>query len=279
MDNAAQELASAIGRTVDASGLVLAVTGAGVSAPSGIATFRGDDPGAVWRADDVEIATRAWFERDPAGQWRWFLERFDRVLTAEPNPAHAALAALEQALPERGADFLLVTQNIDTLHEQAGSERLIKVHGTADRFRCSRRGCGLGAPHGSLPRSAVDLGPFRAEPTAGNVPVCPACGATLRAHALFFDEYYHEHRDYGFDRVQRAAERAGLLIFVGTSLSVGVTDLLLRTASEHRIPALSIDPAAPPAAASTTLRRLAEPAEELLPAACRELGIELPASG
>lgn len=251
------------------AGALLVVTGAGVSAPSGLATFRGDDPGAVWRRDDVTLGTAAYFRHDPVGQWRWYLDRFSAAFDAEPNPAHRALVELERWHGERGGDFLLVTQNVDTLHERAGSRRLIKVHGSVDRLRCSSRHCPLGAPEGSLPRDEVDLAPFLADPGTDTLPTCPRCGAPLRAHALFFDEYYQDHADYRFEEVRTAARTADLLLTVGTSHSVGVTDLVLRAALGRGAPVLAIDPAGE--APLPGVEPLAARAEELLPAACRRL--------
>jgi NAD-dependent deacetylase len=253
-------------------GLVLAVTGAGISSASGIPTFRGPEPGAVWRRHDVEIATREYLDRDPVGQWSWYLDRFASLDGARPNAAHEALARLERHLRRRGGDLVLVTQNIDCLHESAGSTP-IKVHGSADRLRCSRvEGCRLGAPRGSLARSAVDLEPFRARPEEASLPRCPACGALLRAHVLFFDELYTEHLDYRFAEVEAAAARADLVLFVGTSFSVGVTDLVLREALVRRRPVVSVDPAglATPLAGLGILA-LEEPAEEALPWICQAL--------
>ena len=256
-----------------AKGLILVVTGAGVSAASGLPLFRGTDPDAIWNKDITEVGTSWYFERHPLEWWRWHMERFSGLGDARPNPAHYALAALERWQLGRGGDFLLVTQNIDTLHEDAGSRRLIKVHGTRTRLRCSRRGCPLGAPSGSLPAEEVDLGPFRADPRHETLPRCPRCNALLRPHVLLFDELYDDHVDFGFGEVRRAAERMALTLFVGTSFAVGVTDLVLREALGWRIPVLSIDPAAPPPTRGVTAIRA--PAEEVLPAACRELGIEV----
>ena len=131
------------------TGYLVVVTGAGVSLASGIPTFRGTDPGAVWKRDVTELGTNRYFEEDPAGIWSWYTSRFDIVLDKQPNPAHRALAAIERWQVARGGRFLLVTQNVDPLHERAGSERLVKVHGSADRVRCSRHRCVHGAPHGS----------------------------------------------------------------------------------------------------------------------------------
>lgn len=248
-------------------GRLLTVTGAGISRASGIPTFRGSEPGAVWSRHDVELATFDYFERDPVGQWRWYLERFDSVDRAHPNAAHLALASLSEHCRSLGGDPVLVTQNIDCLHEAAGSRDVIKVHGSSDRVRCSAAGrCQLAAPAGSLSRGAVDLRSFRAEPTLGTVPRCPTCGAALRAHVLFFDEYYGEHVDYRFGEVERAAATCDAVLFVGTSFSVGVTDLVLRQAMSRRRPIVSIDPAGPPAGrAGRAIQSLAAAAEEALP--------------
>jgi NAD-dependent deacetylase len=243
----------------------LVVTGAGVSVASGIPTFRGNDAGAIWKRDVTELGTRRYFEEDPVGSWRWYLERFDRVAHARPNAAHAAIVALERWQTGRGAPFLLVTQNVDTLHEQAGSRAMVKVHGSADRVRCSRDGCALGAPHGSLPRSAIDLAAFRREPALAHLPRCPGCGALLRQHLLWFDETYDEHADYQIHRVIAAAEEAALVLFAGTSFSVGITDLLLDSAWRNGAAAFAVDPAPPPRA-TPGVRHLRAAAEELLPA-------------
>lgn len=267
MEEDARRLAESL-RTVG-KGLLLVVTGAGVSAASGLPLFRGAEPDAIWNRDVTEIGTVRYFERDPVGWWRWFLRSFEGLLDATPNAAHSALATLERWQTGRGGDFLLVTQNIDTLHEQAGSRRLVKVHGSADRVRCSRSGCALAAPSGSLTASEADFAAFLRQPGRDSLPRCPRCGALLRAHALLFDEYYDEHFDYGFDRVREALDRMALALFVGTSFSVGVTDLVLRTALGWRLPVISIDPAAPPPAPG--VRAVRSPAEEILPAVCRAL--------
>lgn len=275
MTDAADILAEAL-RTVR-RGLVLVVTGAGVSAASGLPTFR-SGPEAIWRRDDLEIGTEAFFRARPVDHWRWYLDRFAGILEAAPNDAHRALAALERWQRDRGGRFLLVTQNIDSLHEKAGSRELVKVHGSAHRLRCSRRGCRLGAPHGSLPRGEAELEPFLRAPSDSTLPRCPECGAPLRAHALFFDEYYDGHSDYAFARVERAFEEMALVLFVGTSFSVGVTELALRAALFGKVPAFSVDPGGT-AASYPWVRELTARAEELLPTVCRRLGAALEPTG
>ena len=269
MDTAAEILTDVL-RTVS-DGELLVITGAGISLASGIPTFRGSDPEAIWHRDVTELGTRAYFERDPVGSWRWYLERFDAVLSAEPNPGHLALADLEGAMEDRGGEMLLVTQNVDTLHEKAGSRRLVKIHGSADRVRCSRDGCEYGAPGGSLPRSDVDLREFLREPLRENLPRCPACDALLRQHVLWFDEYYQGHDDYRFDEVVEAGGRAELFLFVGTSFSVGITDILLSLALRRRRPVLAVDPAGDTGRILPGVTFLAAAAEDILPAVCENL--------
>ncbi len=248
-----------------ADGALLVVTGAGISLASGIDTFRGADPGAVWAHDVTTRGTFSWFEADPVGSWSWYLARFDRVLAARPNPAHAALADLERRCAAAGRPFLLVTQNVDPLHERAGSRALVKVHGSADRARCTTRGCLHAAPAGSLPRPAEAIARFLEAPSRDTLPRCPACGGLLRQHVLWFDETYDSHADYDFVRVIDAATAARRVLFVGTSFSVGVTDLVVRAGRRRGVPMLAIDPAAaPPPPGVEPLRARAE---EALPAA------------
>ena len=208
---------------------LVVLTGAGMGLASGIPTFRGTDPGAVWAHDVMEMGTFRFFKQDPVESWRWYRSRFSKLEGARPNAGHRALVEIEAWAVEGGRDFLLVTQNIDTLHRKAGSERLVEVHGRADRVRCPRVGCRLGAPTGSIDRAEVDFGPFDAAPSRESLPRCPDCGAAVRAHVLWFDEFYDEHQDYQFRRAMAALAAADLVCFVGTSFSVGVTEAALRT--------------------------------------------------
>jgi NAD-dependent deacetylase len=243
---------------------LLVVTGAGISLASGIPTFRGEDPGAIWKRDVTELGTLQYFEEDPVGSWRWYLSRFSKTLGARPNAAHLALVELEQSRTSAGDGFLLVTQNIDGLHRLAGSRQLIEVHGRSDRLRCPRHGCTHGAPTGSLPRADFDLDAFAADPTQERLPRCPACRSILRQHVLWFDETYDSHDDYGWPSVLDAAGTCAAVVFVGTSFSVGVTELILTSARRRRRPVISVDPsgAAPPGVRPVVAR-----AEELLPLA------------
>ena len=271
LDAATGILAEALGRS---HGLLLVVTGAGVSLASGIPTFRGTDPHAVWKRDLTELATFEFFASHPVESWRWYLERFDLVRDAQPNPAHRALAAIERSRGERGDDFLLVTQNIDTLHEAAGASRLLKVHGSADRVRCSAPRCRLGAPSGSLLFGRLDIASFQADPSWETLPRCPECEAPLRPHVLWFDEFYGDHDDYQWNRLLGAAAAATTIVFVGTSFSVGVTEVILQSGVATGAALFSIDPGAH-RQPHPKLQHLAVPAEVVLPAACRSLDLHV----
>lgn len=256
------------------SGLVLVLTGAGISAASGIPTFRGPDPDAIWSRDITEIATYSFFRRDPVTSWRWYLARFGRLAQANPNAAHVALVAIEQHFAAAGRPFLLVTQNIDGLHRRAGSHALVEVHGRVDRVRCASVGCKHGAPRGSLELPAPELAAFEAAPSETTLPRCPACGDLLRPHVLWFDEYYLEHDGYGFGRVEGALDQLGLVLAVGTSFAVGITDIVLSRANWQGVPIWSIDPHA---RARAGVHHLAEPAETALPHLASELASQLAA--
>lgn len=118
----------------------MVLTGAGVSAESGIPTFR-DSMEGLWKDfDPMKLATPEAFEADPATVTRWYDWRRQGCLGAEPNPGHVALAKLERGLRERGRGFLLATQNVDGLHQKAGSERVVELHGTIMTWRCTRTG-------------------------------------------------------------------------------------------------------------------------------------------
>ncbi len=207
-------------------GPVVALTGAGISAESGIPTFRGAEGYWVFGSKNYmpqEMATQAMFQRAPEEVWRWYLYRFGICRHAHPNDGHRALVALDRALGER---FHLVTQNIDGLHLRAGAtpERTSSIHGDAAFVRCARE-C---SPH-KLP--LPDMGrrdaaaPFTAADRAELS--CPRCGGWLRPHVLWFDECYDEE-NYRMDTALRAASRASLLLVVGTS---GATNLPMQIGS------------------------------------------------
>jgi NAD-dependent protein deacetylase/lipoamidase len=261
LETAAGWLADAIAAE---SGLLLVLTGAGISLASGIPTFRGSDPDAIWTRDVTELATLEYFQRDPAGSWRWYRQRFASAAGAKPNAAHVALAAIERWRADRRQDFSLVTQNIDTLHEQAGSTRLAKVHGSADRTRCSRARCERAAA-GTVALADLDFRAFERDPRPDTVPRCAACGGLMRPHVLWFDELYTSHDDFAWPAVVDAADRARLVLAIGTSFSVGVTDYVVQGARRRGVPVVVVDPTLRSTAIEPNAVHVPAKAEELLP--------------
>jgi NAD-dependent deacetylase len=173
------------------------LTGAGVSTESGIPDFR--SPTGIWAEfDPLEYATLGAFRRDPEKVWRFYAPRFGMLTEAEPNRAHLALAELEQ----RGLVRAVVTQNIDLLHERAGSREVVEVHGSIRTSTCPD--CGLTLPL----EEVVPLLPL---------PRCPDCEAVLKPDVVFFDELLPPE---AIDRAYELAGEARLFLVVGSSLEV-----------------------------------------------------------
>lgn len=237
-----QEVAGLLDRAAGLAGPIVVLTGAGISAESGIPTFRG--PEGFWTVGSKnyrpeELATRQAFEAMPAEIWGWYLYRMRMCGDARPNRAHCALVELERAYGDR---FLLVTQNVDGLHRQAGTspERLYEIHGNIHFVRCSRECSPDPSP---LPRDlaasfATDR-PLRADELQRLT--CRLCGALLRPHVLWFDECYDEER-FRFESAQRAAARAALLFVVGTSLATTLPAAMVRIVVGRGAPLLVVDP-------------------------------------
>ena len=211
---------------IPSSPTILVLTGAGISAESGIPTFRGSEGYWVVGSRNYmpeEMATQRMFVAHPDEVWRWYLYRFGLCRHALPNLAHTALVDLESSFGER---FRLVTQNIDGLHRRAGSsvERTFCIHGDSAYVRCSRE-CGTGL----LPLTDVEVTSLENELTKETQArlKCEHCGAWLRPHVLWFDEYYDEE-NYRADSAIRAAAQADVLLVIGTS---GATNLPMQIAN------------------------------------------------
>ncbi len=175
---------------------VLCLTGAGVSAESGVPTFRDAQTGLWSRFNAEELASPQGFERDPGLVWRWYMWRLAQLEEAAPNLGHGALAELA-GLCER---FLLVTQNVDSLHEQAGSADVLHLHGSLFEFRCAA----CAAPHHLT----------EAERGANTPPACGLCGDLVRPDVVWFGE------SLPWDAVEEAAaaaHRCEAVLVVGTS--------------------------------------------------------------
>ena len=174
---------------------VAVLTGAGISAESGIPTFRDALTGLWANYDPQTLATPEGFARDPRLVWEWYAARRARIADVRPNPGHAALAALER----RFEQFTLVTQNIDSLHQRAGSHEVVELHGNITRVRCSREEI-------LVSQFAQDESP----------PRCP-CGAYLRPDVVWFGEMLPAD---ALARAEEAAEHCEIFLSIGTSAQV-----------------------------------------------------------
>jgi len=209
---------------------VFVLTGAGISAESGLPTFRDSD--GLWEGYRIEdVCTPEAWQRNPAGVWAFYSARRAAAGKAEPNPGHIALAELESGLPER---FFLCTQNVDDLHERAGSVNLLHMHGELAKSRCEDD---CGAP-------PVDDRAVYA--SLADVPHC-ACGGLLRPHIVFFGEIPLE-----MDRIQREIVRATLMVVVGTSGSVYPAANFVQWARQNGARTVYVGPEAPLNAAAFT---------------------------
>lgn len=224
----------------DGNGSILALTGAGVSAESGIPTFRGEE--GYWRIGSrnyfpEELATRAAFERMPEEIWGWYLYRRSICRAAAPNAAHLALVKLEQALTSRGEAerFVLVTQNVDGLHLRAGntSERTYQIHGNIDFMRSiddrDTRCFPIPAEIGEHWERGQPIG------ARERALLVSPDGTPARPHVLWFDETYDEER-FRFHSTLTAIDRAALAIVVGTSGATNLPSMVVHRAIERRIP-------------------------------------------
>ncbi|MDL2342921.1 NAD-dependent deacylase [Deinococcus sp. MIMF12] len=175
---------------------VAVLTGAGVSAESGIPTFRDAQTGHWARFRPEDLASPGAYRRDPNMVWEWYAGRYRDVTRAQPNKAHHLLALLER---EKGDGFFLATQNVDGLHARAGSERLVELHGNLSTARCEA--CGTVAP---LPAPDTFTPP----------PTCPLCGSRMRPNIVWFGEFLPE---LALEAATRAFQEAEVALIVGTS--------------------------------------------------------------
>jgi len=230
---------------------VLVITGAGVSAESGIPTFRGRD--GYWRnLDPIKLATPEAFARDPELVWQWYRERRQRIRNARPNAAHEAIVKLAQYADE----FLLVTQNVDDLHERAGLAKaeLVQIHGDIFVTKCSR--C-------DLDRHDYEQEHEHEEGQENGVPRCTKCDMLMRPGVVWFGEALPAPET---ERVENYLQRdsCGVVIVAGTTATFGyIIDWALR-ASHHGAELIEVNPEETPLSRFAT-RLVREPAAIALP--------------
>jgi NAD-dependent deacetylase len=206
------------------------LTGAGISAESGLATFRGSR--GLWNGHRVEdVATPEAWQADPAFVWRFYSARRRNALGAQPNAGHVALARMEYELAKDDpARFFLCTQNVDDLHEQAGSRRIHHMHGSLFESRCVQ-----------CEKPFADRELYEAEP----LPRCRECGAMVRPHIVWFGEM-----PIDMEGIYQELERATTLLVVGTSGSVYPAAGLVHIARQQGIRTIYVGPEKPSNAAS-----------------------------
>ncbi len=175
---------------------VAVLTGAGVSAESGVPTFRDAGTGLWAQYVPEELATRAGFRRNPRLVWEWYASRRETIARVQPNPGHVALAEMERRLP----DFTLITQNVDGLHARAGSRHVLELHGNISRTKCFREDVIVEKwDNGTVP------------------PRCPRCGSYLRPDVVWFGEALPYA---ALSEAIEAAETCDIFLSVGTSAEV-----------------------------------------------------------
>jgi NAD-dependent deacetylase len=217
---------------------ITVLTGAGVSAASGVPTFRGAD--GLWNNFKPEsLATPQAFARDPRLVWEWYDWRRQKIAACEPNAAHRVLAAWSRRFPH----FRLITQNVDGIHERAGTRDVIRLHGSIWEVLC-RRGCA-----GSPPRWRDDTVPHPEIP-----PRCPHCGDLIRPGVVWFGESL----DPNIVDQATAAAHCDVFITIGTSAVVYPAAGLIDVARRSGAFTVEINPEATPAMVDLALRGGAE---------------------
>jgi len=200
---------------------ITVLTGAGVSAESGIGTFRDAQSGLWSHFDPQQLASQAGFAADPGLVWRWYMHRLAQVNATHPNPGHLALASLERLAPA----FTLITQNVDNLHERAGSHTVLHVHGHIDRFHCND--C-------QTPYTLRDE-----DLTAPMPPGCRFCTGYVRPSVVWFGEMLPERE---LRAAWQAAETCDIFLLIGTSGVVYPAAQLPALARRNGAPIIEINP-------------------------------------
>ena len=222
---------------------IVVLTGAGVSAESGIPTFREAQTGLWARYDPQALASPEALARNPGLVWAWYTWRRELVRRAHPNPAHYALAAMEHKAPR----FTLITQNVDGLHQRAGSQHVLELHGNIMRTVCAAQ------------RHLVTAWET---PPESEAPRCPECGSVLRPDVVFFGESLPPGI---LEAALRAAQEADVMLVVGTSGVVYPAASLPGLAKEHGAFVAEINPQ-PTALSSLADVVVRAPAGQALPA-------------
>jgi NAD-dependent deacetylase len=180
----------------------VALTGAGISTPSGIPDFRSPGVGLWTRVEPMDVASLSVFRHNPEQFYRWFQSLAVQVLSAQPNPAHVALAKLQAA----GYMTTIITQNIDGLHTRAGALNVLEVHGSLDTLSCTN--CYRQVPSSTILEEYIDH---------CTVPHCPSCGSVLKPDIILYEEQLPVTT---WNKAEAACRNCDLMLIAGTSLEV-----------------------------------------------------------
>lgn len=225
--NAPISISLALIEALRAARAVVVLTGAGVSAESGVPTFREAQTGLWAQYNPEELATPAAFRRNPRLVWEWYAWRRQQVAEVQPNPGHFALAEMERHLVGHAARFTLITQNVDGLHHQAGNRQIIELHGNIRRVKCFE------ANH-----------PAESWEEQGELPPrCPRCGSPLRPDVVWFGEMLPAA---GLEAAWQAAERCNVFLSIGTSALVQPAASLPLVAAERGARLVEVNPTSTP---------------------------------
>jgi NAD-dependent protein deacetylase/lipoamidase len=208
---------------------VAVLSGAGISAESGVATFRDAQSGLWSKYRPEDLATPEAFERNPRLVWEWYAWRREGVAGVSPNPGHVALAEMEG----RVSQFTLITQNVDGLHHRAGSKRVIELHGNITRTKCFEED--------TVVENWKDTGEVP--------PRCPRCGGRLRPDVVWFGETLPAH---AFEEALEATRRCEIFFSIGTSSLVYPAASLPHEALESGAVVVEINPAETPLTSRAT---------------------------
>jgi NAD-dependent deacetylase len=222
------------------------LTGSGISAESGVPTFREAQSGLWARFDPQELATPEAFGRNPGLVWDWYAWRRELVARARPNPGHLAISGMQ----ELASDLTLVTQNVDGLHQRAGSREALELHGNIRRTKCSVEG--------------IEVEDYD---DTQSPPVCPSCGAALRPDVVWFGEML---APAALESASEASRNSDVFLSVGTSSLVYPAAALPFEALENGATLVEVNPGETPLTSHADYV-LSGPAGEVLPRLIREL--------
>jgi NAD-dependent deacetylase len=230
---------------------VVVLTGAGISAESGIPTFRGAD--GLWKKHRVEdLATPTAFQNDPSLSWEFYNWRRNLISSCTPNPGHLVLAQMEDVLTE----FTVITQNVDGFHQQAGSRAVIEIHGSIWELKCT-----------NCDKTRVDHELYQGK----NIPKCHVCDGMMRPGVVWYGESLNpQNLNAAFD----ACSKATTMLIIGTSALVQPTNTLPYIAKQNGATLIEVNPAPTPLSSIMDIR-LNGPSGEMLPGWWQEIQLGL----